>query len=86
MSFDDQDYDDGAFVYTLAGRDAAPELLTKIWSELETDGASVVDIFETHQWHTALDRKLREMAKDAGVSLRFYDRADGSYRITLRRY
>lgn len=60
--------------------------IDRIWSELETDGASVVDIFESHEWHSELCDNLRHMAKDAGVSLRFYDRADGSYRITLRKF
>jgi len=60
--------------------------IDRVWSELETDGASVVDIFETGDWHEALCDNLRHMAKDAGVSLRFYDRADGSYRVTLRKF
>lgn len=58
----------------------------QIWSELETDGASVVEVEEMHEWHYALGKQLKLMAKDAGVSLRFVDRVDGSYRITLRRY
>lgn len=61
-------------------------LIDRVWSDLETDGASVVDVIEGHEWHSALWEKLRHMAKDAGVSLRLNDRADGSYRITLRKF
>lgn len=63
------------------------KVTNEVWENLEFGGAAVVDnIEEMHEWHVALCEKLKLMAKDAGVSLRFVDRADGSYRITLRRF
>lgn len=63
------------------------EQVTKeVWENLEFGGAAVIDIEEMHEWHVALAKQLKLMAKDAGVSLRFADRVDGSYRITLRRF
>lgn len=63
------------------------QVTNEVWENLEFGGAAVVDnIEEMHEWHVALGERLMLMAKDAGVSLRFYDRVDGSYRITLRRF
>ena len=62
------------------------QVTNEVWENLEFGGAAVVDIEEMYQWHVALCEQLKLMAKDAGVSLRFYDRVDGSYRITLRRF
>jgi len=62
------------------------QVTNEVWMNLEFGGAAVVEIEEMHEWHYALAKQLKLMAKDAGVSLRFYDRVDGSYRITLRRF
>lgn len=62
------------------------KVVNEVWENLEFGGAAIVNIGETYVWHSALGKQLKLMAKDAGVSLRFYDRVDGSYRITLRRY
>lgn len=62
------------------------QVTNEVWENLEFCGAAVVNLEETHEWHYALGKQLKLMAKDAGVSLRFADRADGSYRITLRRF